>query len=520
MESELQNSLERLADDWLPVTLVFRAGEVPHEEYLRLPVSQRRKRYTRSSVTGKGCLVYLGETVLGAADVDEDGRTVRLREEPAKAAGRAGGAQIRVVVSAGRAWSAPEELLLRPGDRVVLDRTADEPLDVFMPGSGSVWMKGEALTVDDCFGVRLQSCAPEARSHARAPNRVEVEVFLGEGVFPLSDVAGAGDGTICPLETNCLEPMTLTCGGVPLARGYLEVMDDPSPSQEGSPTGRLSFVVTHPLSGSPAGSEDGALSLEKPADAQRPSTPTGQRLDVDAVLDHYPMHRLLVVLQNEPPQTAAWVVKRVAERDPSKAQQLFNAIRDRVDPSFVPLFALCRPLPTERSICHAVAESMVSMLSPDERRDLMDGIEAFSGAATPEPDLVPDTHLRATADVLTVLPEREARDILERIEEVDPEAAAKIEGFILFIADIARLSDRNIQKLLRELDMQDLVLVLADAEEALRSAVLRNMSTRAARMLEEERGFVKEPNPAGVDEAKTRVLRVFSTLLENGDITL
>jgi flagellar motor switch/type III secretory pathway protein FliN len=520
VESELQNSLDRLAEDALPVTLVFRAGEISHDEYMRLPPTQRRKSYARSSVAGKGCLVYLGESAIGAADVGDDGRSVRLRDDTAKAGERAGDAQLRVLVSAGRAWRAPEELSFGPGDTVVLDQRADEPLDVFMPGTDSVWMKGEALTVDDCFGVRLQACAPQTRSHDGAANRLEVEVILGEGVFPISDVAGAGDGTICPLETNCLEPMTLTCSGVALAKGYLEVVEEPSTSEGRRPSGHLAFVVTQPLGGQSDRRDDDSQPAAEPSDRSEPAETRSAQPSIDAILDHYPVHRLFVVLEHGPPQTAAWLVKRLAVLDRSKASRLFTALRDRLDPSFVPLFALCRPFATERSVCRAIAESMLGVLSPDERTTLLDDIEAFSGASGPEASIAPDAHLRTTADVVAELPEPELRALLENVGAVDAEAARQIESFLLFIADIARLSDRNVQKLLRELDMQDLVLCLADADETVLSAVVRNMSTRAARMLEEERRFLKKPNQTAVDEAKARVLRILSTLLENGDIDL
>jgi flagellar motor switch protein FliN/FliY len=67
---------------------------------------------------------------------------------------------VRVTVEVGRASLTLAELVdLRPGSLVELDREAHEPADILV--NGKVVARGEIVTMDDSYGVRITSLISE-----------------------------------------------------------------------------------------------------------------------------------------------------------------------------------------------------------------------------------------------------------------------------------------------------------------------------------------------------------------------
>jgi hypothetical protein len=375
-----------------------------------------------------------------------------------------------------------------------------------MRGAGAVWMLGEALTFGDSLAVRLLGGGGEPRRTQERRDMLRVEVIYGRATFPLSEVTAAGEGTICPLDGNPLDLFSLTCSGHELAKGYLEVADRGSEA-------KLAFVVTQVPSGS-----DSTKPVREPEAA--PPAFREVPLSVDQLLSAYPKPRLSAAVRQGDIPTAVWVAKRLARVDLSSAGSLFEELQREFGPEFVRAFASAKPGLTEKSIGDAVASYLASFLSREELDAAVEEVEAFEveREAMRGPDR--DDHLITTANVFSHFPERVARELIETVQSENPDAGAKIRRNLVFCEDIARLSDRDIQKVLREVDMSVLVHALSNETEDVRKAVLRNMSSRAARILEEELRLVGNPTSERVDDGKSGLVRVMEILRENGEISL
>ena len=72
------------------------------------------------------------------------------------------------------------------------------------------------------------------------------------------------------------------------------------------------------------------------------------------------------------------------------------------------------------------------------------------------------------------------RNIMEYLEENDPELAEEIKKRLFVFEDIIRLDDRSLQRVLREVELKELGLALKGATEDLRNKFFKNMSKRAA----------------------------------------
>lgn len=110
------------------------------------------------------------------------------------------------------------------------------------------------------------------------------------------------------------------------------------------------------------------------------------------------------------------------------------------------------------------------------------------------------------------------RNIMEYLEENDPELAEEIKKRLFVFEDIIRLDDRSLQRVLREVDMKELGLALKGATEELRGKFFKNMSKRAAEMLQEDMDYMGPVRVKDVEDSQQKVVNVVRALEEAGEI--
>ena len=112
------------------------------------------------------------------------------------------------------------------------------------------------------------------------------------------------------------------------------------------------------------------------------------------------------------------------------------------------------------------------------------------------------------------------RNIMEHLEENDPELAEEIKKRLFVFEDIIRLDDRSLQRVLREVDMKELGLALKGATEELRTKFFKNMSKRAAEMLQEDMDYMGLVCVKDVEESQQKVVNIVRGLEEQGEIVI
>jgi len=85
---------------------------------------------------------------------------------------------------------------------------------------------------------------------------------------------------------------------------------------------------------------------------------------------------------------------------------------------------------------------------------------------------------------------------------------------------IAGLTDRETQMLLREVDTKDLAFALRGASEGLKRRILANMSDRVGTMLKEEMDFSGPVRMSDVADVRARMVDTVLELADAGQITL
>ena len=126
----------------------------------------------------------------------------------------------------------------------------------------------------------------------------------------------------------------------------------------------------------------------------------------------------------------------------------------------------------------------------------------------------------AVVDILNNVDRGTEKLILEELEKEDAELAETIRQQMFIFEDIVNLDDASIQRIVRDLDNNDIALALKGASEEVKGRIFKNISKRAGEILEENMEFMGPVRLREVEEAQQRVVAVIRRLDESGEIII
>ena len=97
--------------------------------------------------------------------------------------------------------------------------------------------------------------------------------------------------------------------------------------------------------------------------------------------------------------------------------------------------------------------------------------------------------------------------IFESLEPSDPKLVEEIRANLFTFDDLTKLDDRTMQRVLRDVNKQDLILSLKAAPETLRDQIFNNMSSRARENLQEELEILGPQLARDVYAAQRRIVQ-------------
>ncbi|WKZ70177.1 MAG: flagellar motor switch protein FliG [Melioribacteraceae bacterium] len=113
-----------------------------------------------------------------------------------------------------------------------------------------------------------------------------------------------------------------------------------------------------------------------------------------------------------------------------------------------------------------------------------------------------------------------SKDLLDKIAEKDPDVGMEIKRLMFMFDDLINIQDKDLQKILREVDRKELVLALKIADEKLKNKIYSNMSERASSLLKEELQYMGMVKLKEVEGAQANIIDVVKRLEEDGEISL
>ncbi len=112
------------------------------------------------------------------------------------------------------------------------------------------------------------------------------------------------------------------------------------------------------------------------------------------------------------------------------------------------------------------------------------------------------------------------KTIFDALEPLSPSLVEEIRASMFTFDDLVKLDDKSIQRVLRDVNKQDLALALKGAPEKVRELIYRNLSERARESLREEVEILGPQLAKNVYAAQRRIVDIVRTLEESEEIVI
>jgi flagellar motor switch protein FliG len=243
------------------------------------------------------------------------------------------------------------------------------------------------------------------------------------------------------------------------------------------------------------GSVLGAETVRRTFDAQPPGNAPEELLGPVADAD---AESLGMVLAREQPQTVALVLSSLT---PERAVAVMEKLPMTIRPEVVRRMAVVEAVAPEvlREVRLALTSELQSLVSEGMRR--VDG-------------------RTAALEILRRSPAAQQTEILTNIEKDDPTLSNDLRSKLFTFEDLTRLSDRDLQTLMKDLDMKQVTVALKGASPEVKDKFLRNMSSRAAELLEDDLSAMGPVKLSEVEAAQGEIAKVAIDSAEKGRITI
>lgn len=125
----------------------------------------------------------------------------------------------------------------------------------------------------------------------------------------------------------------------------------------------------------------------------------------------------------------------------------------------------------------------------------------------------------AVAEVLNVSDRATERNILDGLANEKPDLVEEIRRLMFVFEDLIKLSDKDIQNVLKNVETSQWAMALKGASQTLQDKILGNMSQRAADMLREEMEFLGKVKLSEVEAMQQQIVDAARMLEDAGQIS-
>jgi flagellar motor switch protein FliG len=126
----------------------------------------------------------------------------------------------------------------------------------------------------------------------------------------------------------------------------------------------------------------------------------------------------------------------------------------------------------------------------------------------------------SVVEILNTVDRGTEKHIMETLEIEEPELADEIRRKMFVFEDILLLDDRAIQRVLRDVENNDLSISLKGSNQEVQNAIFNNLSKRLASMIKEDMEFMGPVRMKDVEEAQQKIVNVIRKLEDSGEIVI
>jgi len=128
--------------------------------------------------------------------------------------------------------------------------------------------------------------------------------------------------------------------------------------------------------------------------------------------------------------------------------------------------------------------------------------------------------VRTAAEIVNLLASAQEEEAIAHVREVDEALAQRIVDEMFVFENLLGLEDRSIQRLLKDIEAESLIVALKGAPPELRDKFLNNMSQRAAEALREDMDLRPPVRVSQVETEQKAILQIARRLAEAGEIVI
>ena len=128
--------------------------------------------------------------------------------------------------------------------------------------------------------------------------------------------------------------------------------------------------------------------------------------------------------------------------------------------------------------------------------------------------------VKIAAGILNFMDGTSETAITEAITEHDAELSQNIQEQMFVFDNLLDVDDQGMQKILREVQSDNLILALKGADDKMKEKIFNNMSSRAAEMMREDLDSKGPVRLKDVEDAQKEMLVVARQLADSGEISL
>ncbi len=206
--------------------------------------------------------------------------------------------------------------------------------------------------------------------------------------------------------------------------------------------------------------------------------------------------QLLNFIQDEHPQTIALILSYLPS---AQASQIIASL----------------PLDKQADVAKRIAQ--MDRTSPDVIKEVEKILERKLASLVNQ-DYTIVGGVDAIVEILNFVDRGTEKHIMENLEIEEPELAEEIKRKMFVFEDILSLDDKTIQRVLRDVDNNDLGVALKAATEEVQNVIFNNLSSRLATMIKEDMDFMGPVRMKDVEEAQQKIVNIIRKLEDSGEI--
>lgn len=210
------------------------------------------------------------------------------------------------------------------------------------------------------------------------------------------------------------------------------------------------------------------------------------------------------------------------------ASQLLNFIQDEHPQTIALILSY---------LSSAQASAIISALSPEKQADVARRIAQMDRTS---PDVIKEVEkvlerklaslvnqdytivggVDSIVEILNTVDRGTEKHIMETLEIEEPELADEIRRKMFVFEDILSLDDKSIQRVLREVDNNELAVALKGSNEEVQNVIFNNLSKRLATMIREDMDFMGPIRLKDVEEAQQKIVNIIRKLQDSNEIII